>query len=155
MGDDVVDVSGLVVAPGFVDLHSHGQTNAANEYQAHDGVTTALELEGGVWFMDAWLASRTGNALINFGATVSHRNARRMAMEKYADEAKRARAIVTEEGAQLRRGHPTRARERYIRRPRWQDRRRSLSWSSDRREVPKLMLMAVRRILPLSLVVPA
>lgn len=98
VGDDVVDVSGLVVAPGFVDLHSHGQTNAANEYQAHDGVTTALELEGGVWFMDAWLASRTGNALINFGATVSHRSARWMAMEKYADEAKQARAIVTEGG---------------------------------------------------------
>ena len=46
-GRDVVDVSGLVVAPGFIDLHAHGQTNQANEFQAHDGVTTALELESG------------------------------------------------------------------------------------------------------------
>ncbi len=98
VGDDVVDVSGLVVAPGFIDLHAHGQTNAANEYQVRDGVTTALELESGVWFMDAWLASRTGNALINFGATVSQRSARWMAMEKYADHAAKMRIVVAEDG---------------------------------------------------------
>lgn len=97
-GDEIVDVSGLVVAPGFIDLHAHGQTNQANEYQAHDGVTTALELESGTGFVGAWLESRTGNALINFGATVSQRTARWMNMTKYADEARRARAIVTEEG---------------------------------------------------------
>ena len=79
-GTATVDVSGLVVAPGFIDLHAHGQTNAANEYQAHDGVTTALELEAGVPFVRAWLDSRRGNALVNFGATVSHASARWMAM---------------------------------------------------------------------------
>lgn len=98
LGDDVVDVSGLVVAPGFIDLHAHGQTNAANEYQVHDGVTTALELESGSGFVGAWLASRTGRALINFGATVSQRNARWMGMAKYADQALQARAIVADEG---------------------------------------------------------
>ena len=97
-GGEVLDVTGLVVAPGFIDLHSHGQTNAANEYQAHDGVTTALELESGFGFVDAWLASRTGNALINFGATVSQRTARWMAMEKFAEQAGDARAIVAEGG---------------------------------------------------------
>jgi len=91
-GTEVVDVGGLVVAPGFIDLHAHGQTNAANEYQAHDGVTTALELELGVPFVKAWLELRKGNALINFGATVSHASTRWMAMAKYADEARRARA---------------------------------------------------------------
>ena len=42
-----LDVSGLVVCPGFVDLHSHGQAIAEQRLQALDGVTTALELEAG------------------------------------------------------------------------------------------------------------
>lgn len=70
VGTEVVDVSGLVVAPGFIDLHAHGQTNQANEYQVHDGVTTALELESGEARVGEWLASRAGNALINFGASI-------------------------------------------------------------------------------------
>jgi len=97
-GDEVIDVSGLVVAPGFIDLHAHGQTNAANEYQVHDGVTTALELESGVTFVDAWITSRTGNALINFGATLAQSSTRWMDMDKYADAASRARALIAEGG---------------------------------------------------------
>ena len=40
-----VDVSGLVVTAGFVDLHSHVNDIAGLRLQALDGVTTALELE--------------------------------------------------------------------------------------------------------------
>ena len=97
-GDEVVDVGGLVVAPGFIDLHAHGQSNAANEYQAHDGVTTALELESGEEFLREWIASRTGRALINFGASVSHAAARWRAMEAYADEAAEMAQIVRRSG---------------------------------------------------------
>lgn len=43
----VVDVSGQVLAPGFIDLHSHAQTVSSLRMQALDGVTTALELESG------------------------------------------------------------------------------------------------------------
>ena len=46
-GQTVLDASGLVVAPGFIDLHAHGQDLPAARMQAFDGVTTALELESG------------------------------------------------------------------------------------------------------------
>lgn len=46
-GRTVLDASGLVVAPGFIDLHAHGQDLPAARMQAFDGVTIALELESG------------------------------------------------------------------------------------------------------------
>ena len=46
-GRTVLDASGLVVAPGFIDLHAHGQNLPAARMQAFDGVTTALDLESG------------------------------------------------------------------------------------------------------------
>ena len=44
----VIDATGLVVAPGFIDLHAHGQSIPADRMQAFDGVTTTLDLEAGV-----------------------------------------------------------------------------------------------------------
>ncbi|TMI65176.1 MAG: D-glutamate deacylase [Bacteroidetes bacterium] len=70
-GKETINVSGLVVAPGFIDMHVHGRTNQEQEYEMHDGVTTALELEWGVEYLDKWYASRKGKALINYGASVS------------------------------------------------------------------------------------
>ena len=46
-GERVIDASGQVVAPGFIDMHAHGQRILAGRVQALDGVTTALELEAG------------------------------------------------------------------------------------------------------------
>jgi N-acyl-D-aspartate/D-glutamate deacylase len=47
-GDGVLDVSGMIVGPGFVDLHSHVHSIAGQRLQAFDGVTTALDLEAGL-----------------------------------------------------------------------------------------------------------
>jgi N-acyl-D-aspartate/D-glutamate deacylase len=75
-GASVFDVKGLVVSPGFIDLHSHGQTPENYRFKARDGVTTALEMEVGVSPLRPWYAEREGHALINFGATVGHIPAR-------------------------------------------------------------------------------
>jgi N-acyl-D-aspartate/D-glutamate deacylase len=47
-GAAVLDVAGLVVGPGFIDLHSHVHSIAGQRLQAFDGVTTTLDLEAGL-----------------------------------------------------------------------------------------------------------
>jgi hypothetical protein len=80
-GTEIVDVSGLVVAPGFIDLHAHGQDPFSRDLQVRDGVTTALELESGVWPVDDWYEEREGNWRINFGGTTSYWAARSLAFD--------------------------------------------------------------------------
>jgi dihydroorotase len=71
-GRVTVDATGLVIAPGLIDLHSHGQDDENYRFKARDGVTTALELEVGAADIPAWYAEREGKSLINFGVTVGH-----------------------------------------------------------------------------------
>ncbi|MDX1532337.1 MAG: amidohydrolase family protein, partial [Rhodothermales bacterium] len=94
-GDVVIDAGGLVVAPGFIDLHAHGQSHRANEYQARDGVTSALELESGVPDVAAFLRARRGDALLNHGATISHMAARTEVMPQHAEAVARARPLLS------------------------------------------------------------
>jgi N-acyl-D-glutamate deacylase len=71
-GKEVIDASGLIVSPGFIDLHSHGQYIPANRMQAFDGVTTALELEYGSLPISEFYANcaKEGRP-INYGASVA------------------------------------------------------------------------------------
>jgi len=69
-GKETINVAGLVVAPGFIDMHVHGRSNVEQEYKLHDGVTTMLELEWGIEFLEKWYTSCRGKALINYGASV-------------------------------------------------------------------------------------
>jgi N-acyl-D-aspartate/D-glutamate deacylase len=78
-GRRVVSAAGLVVAPGFIDLHQHGQDLASQRVKALDGVTTALELEIGAPDVAAFLKAKQGTSLINYGSAASHVAARALA----------------------------------------------------------------------------
>ena len=72
-----IDVSGLAVAPGFIDLHSHAQTLPGRRLQACDGVTTALELEAGRAPVDlAYAREARRGSPIHFGFSASWAGAR-------------------------------------------------------------------------------
>ena len=75
-GQTVLDVSGLVVAPGFIDLHSHTPTPLGQQYQVQDGVTTALELEAGAYPVDQFGRSLAAGSIINYGASAGYGNMR-------------------------------------------------------------------------------
>ena len=83
-GEQVIHASGLVVAPGFIDLHAHGQTLLAGRVQALDGVTTALELEAGVYPVAEYYAdaAEEGRA-IHYGASVDWMRARNVELLGY------------------------------------------------------------------------
>jgi len=97
-GEKEIDVKGLVVAPGFIDLHVHGMTNKAHAYQVRDGVTTALELEGGIPFIGDWIASKAGNSIVNYGATACHSVLRSMVMQQYQPIIQKAQSLMKTEG---------------------------------------------------------
>ena len=71
-GRDTVDARGLVVAPGFIDLHDHGQTPETYRLRSLDGVTTTLELELGTSDVAAWYSERSAGERINYGVSIGH-----------------------------------------------------------------------------------
>lgn len=81
-GRSVVDARGLIVSPGFIDLHQHGQDDENYRFKVMDGATTVLELEVGTGDIDGWYAERQGKTLINYGVSVGHLAARMAAMRE-------------------------------------------------------------------------
>ena len=75
-GRRVIHAAGLVVAPGFIDLHQHAQDIDSQRVKALDGVTMALELEIGAADVTEFLKAKEGHSLIHYGTSASHVAAR-------------------------------------------------------------------------------
>ncbi|BCL33327.1 amidohydrolase family protein [Streptomyces aurantiacus] len=73
----VIDVSGCVVGPGIVDLHSHVHSIAGQRLQAFDGVTTNLDLEAGLMPVGrAYAQAAAAGRVLNYGFSASWAEAR-------------------------------------------------------------------------------
>jgi N-acyl-D-aspartate/D-glutamate deacylase len=80
-----LDVAGLVLAPGFIDLHSHAQSVTGLQLQALDGVTSALDLEGGALpVADSYTAAADEGRPVNFGFSASWTSARMQVLDGVA-----------------------------------------------------------------------
>ena len=75
-GRETIDARGLVVAPGFIDVHRHAVGDISYQYAARDGVTSAFELEIGTADVEAWYRMLGPSRLINFGVGAVHIGAR-------------------------------------------------------------------------------
>jgi len=80
-GKETIDATGHVVAPGFIDLHAHGQDPYAIKLMLRDGATTVLELEAGAFPVSDYYNERKGKSQANYGASVGHVWARLEAMD--------------------------------------------------------------------------
>jgi len=86
-GKEVIDAAGLVVAPGFIDTHFHWTRPIGYKLALRDGVTTAMDLEAGVYGprVDEWYRMHAGRSQVNYGTASGHEFARTKVMENLPD----------------------------------------------------------------------
>jgi len=86
--DDVIDAGGLVLAPGFIDIHNHSESGLLTEgtaaNQVSQGITTILVGPDGdsPYPIDAYLAKLNGRIAVNVGAFIGHAAVREEVMKK-------------------------------------------------------------------------
>ena len=88
-GDRVIDAAGLVLAPGFIDIHNHSEEGLEKDplatSQIAQGITTViLGLDGGSpWPVGPWLEQHRRNpASLNLALMVGHATVREQVMGK-------------------------------------------------------------------------
>ena len=72
IGSKNINAQGLVVAPGFIDVHSHTPTLLGQHLNLLDGVTTQLDLEAGAFPISFYGEHYQGGAQLNYGSSVGH-----------------------------------------------------------------------------------
>lgn len=87
--DRVIDAKGLVLAPGFIDIHNHSaeglSADPLAESQIAQGITTIILGPDGEspWPIGSWLESRRKNpASLNLAVLVGHATVRELVMGK-------------------------------------------------------------------------
>jgi len=100
-GDTVVDGTGLVVAPGFIDIHNHSSTGLATdpaaETQVAQGITTVVVGPDGdsPWPIGEYLTQRrSAPSAVNVVSFVGHATVRRQVMKDDFKRAARADEIA-------------------------------------------------------------
>ena len=88
-GERTIDAHGLVLAPGFIDLHNHSldglDSDPLAETQIAQGITTAIQGPDGEspWPIAAWIDARKKNpAAINVAVFAGHATIREQVMGK-------------------------------------------------------------------------
>ena len=71
-GRRIIDGAGLVVAPGFIDLHQHAWDEETYAFKIRDGVTSLLELEVGTDDVAGWYEKHAGKLPLHYGVAVGH-----------------------------------------------------------------------------------
>ena len=80
-GKQLIDARGLVVAPGFIDIHSHTPTRLGEHLSILDGITTQLDLEAGSYPPTSYGYQYRGGAQLHYGSSVGHFAIRGLVME--------------------------------------------------------------------------
>jgi N-acyl-D-amino-acid deacylase len=88
-GDAVIDAKGLVLAPGFIDIHNHSEDGLDRDplatTQIAQGITTVLlGADGGSpWPIGSWLDQRRGKPVaLNLAVAVGHATVREQVLQQ-------------------------------------------------------------------------
>ncbi len=87
-GEEVVDASGLVLAPGFIDIHNHSESGLLREgtaaNQVSQGITTVIVGPdgGSPWPFADYLSKLEGKIAVNVGSFIGHGTLRSQVMKE-------------------------------------------------------------------------